>query len=57
VLAVQQRVESGSWGSLATPDALNATAAGLGLGGSAFVDYQPGTMIGQNLPPWLWWLT
>jgi hypothetical protein len=55
VLAVQGRVESGSWGSLATPDALNASAAQLGLGGSAFVDYQPGTMIGQNLPPWLWW--
>lgn len=54
VLAVQQRVESGSWGSLATPDALNASAATQGLGGSAFVDYQPGVMIGQNLPPWLW---
>jgi pimeloyl-ACP methyl ester carboxylesterase len=57
VLAVQQRVESGSWGTLATPAALNASAAALGLGGSAFVDYQPGAMIGQNLPPWLWWLT
>jgi hypothetical protein len=57
VLAGQQGVVSGSWDSLATPATLNASAAGLGLGGSAFVDYQPGTMIGQNLPPWLWWLT
>ena len=48
VLAVQQRVESGWWGSLATPAALNASAASLGLGDSAFVDYQPGWMIGQN---------
>ena len=50
VLAVQQRVESGGWGSLATPEALNATAAGLGLGDSAFVAYQPGPMIGQEAP-------
>jgi hypothetical protein len=56
VLAVQQRVESGAWGSLATPGALNASAASLGLGPSAFVDDQPGPMIGQNLPPWLAWL-
>ena len=48
VLALQQRVESGEWGSLATPEALNASAAGLGLGDSAFVAYQPGPMIGQN---------
>lgn len=48
VLALEQRVEGGQWGSLATPEALNASAAGLGLGDSAFVAYQPGPMIGQN---------
>jgi hypothetical protein len=48
VLALQQRVETGRWGSLATPAALNASAAALGLGDSAFVGYQPGEMIGQN---------
>ena len=48
VLAMQHRVETGRWGSLATPAALNASAASLGLGDSAFVDYRPGEMIGQN---------
>ena len=51
VLAVQHRVQSGRWGSLATPAALNASAASLGLGDSAFVGYRPGEMIGQNTPP------
>jgi hypothetical protein len=48
VLAVQHRVETGRWGRLATPQALNASAASLNLGDSAFVDYRPGEMIGQN---------
>jgi hypothetical protein len=51
VLAVQRRVETGRWGSLATPAALNASAASLGLGDSAFVHYRPGEMIGQNTRP------
>jgi hypothetical protein len=61
VLAVQQRVETGRWGSLATAAGLNASAASLGLGDSAFVDYRPGEMIGQNTRPrhprarpWAW---
>jgi hypothetical protein len=48
VLAVQHRVQTGRWGRLTTPEALNATAASLGLGDSAFVHYRPGEMIGQN---------
>jgi hypothetical protein len=52
VLAVQHRVETGRWGSLATPAALNASAAS--LGDSAFVDYRPGEMIGQNIRPKHW---
>ena len=48
VLALQHRVETERWGRLATPQALNASAASLNLGDSAFVDYRPGEMIGQN---------
>jgi len=48
VLTVQHRVKTGRWGGLTRPEALNATAAGLGLGDSAFVHYRPGEMIGQN---------
>ena len=48
VLAVHQRVQSGRWDGLTSPQALNASAAGLGLGDSAFVPYRPGEMIGQN---------
>jgi hypothetical protein len=48
VLAVEHRVQTGRWGRLATPEALNASAASLGLGDSAFVHYRPGAMIGQN---------
>jgi hypothetical protein len=55
VLTLQQRVETGSWGSLATPAALNAAAAQTGLGASAFVDDTPGAMIGQNLSTWPGW--
>jgi hypothetical protein len=48
VLAVQQRVQTGHWGHRTTPEALDASAASLGLGDAAFVHYRPGEMIGQN---------
>jgi hypothetical protein len=50
VKAVQQRVETGYWGDLATPSALNAAAAGTGLGASAFIPYDPAPLSGDNGP-------
>jgi hypothetical protein len=54
VLAVQHRVQTGRWGGLTSPEALNASAASLGLGDSAFVHYRPGEMIGQNTRSHRW---
>jgi hypothetical protein len=48
VLAVQHRVETGRWDSVADPASLNASAAALGLGDSAFVPYQPAPLTGDN---------
>ncbi|HSC04090.1 MAG TPA: hypothetical protein VLC49_12245 [Solirubrobacteraceae bacterium] len=50
VQAVQRRVETGRWGNLATPGALNAAAAATGLGDSAFIPYEPGRLSGDNGP-------
>jgi hypothetical protein len=54
VLAVQHRVQTGRWGGSTRPQALNASAASLGLGDSAFVEYRPGEMIGQNTRSHRW---
>jgi hypothetical protein len=50
VLAVQHRVETGSWDSVAQPEALDATAASLGLGDAAFIPYRPDPLSGDNGP-------
>jgi hypothetical protein len=50
VLAVQHRVETGDWDSVAQPEALDATAASLGLGEAAFVPYRPDPLSGDNGP-------
>jgi hypothetical protein len=58
VLAVQHRVATGRWGSVADPAALEATAAGLELGDAAFIRYQPAPLSGVNgwsgRWPWSW---
>jgi hypothetical protein len=48
VLAIQHRVESGRWGRVATPQSLQATATGLGLGDAAFIAYRPWPLTGDN---------
>jgi hypothetical protein len=48
VLAVQHRVETGGWDSVAEPNSLNASAAATGLGDSAFIQYQPDALTGDN---------
>jgi hypothetical protein len=50
VLAVHHRALTGHWDSVAQPDNLNATAASLGLGASAFIDYHPAPLSGDNGP-------
>src|SRR6266540_1738812 len=50
VLAVQHRVETGRWDSVAQPEALEATARSLDLGDAAFVPYQPDPLSGDNGP-------
>jgi hypothetical protein len=49
VEAVQTRVETGRWASLAEPQALEQAALALGLGDAAFVDFRPGRLTGDNL--------
>jgi pimeloyl-ACP methyl ester carboxylesterase len=48
--ALRQRVETGRWGSVAQPQALQASASALGLGDAAFVHYQPPALSGDNGP-------
>lgn len=48
--AVRQRVETGRWGAVAEPQKLDAYAHGLGLGGAAFVHYEPPALSGDNGP-------
>ena len=50
VLAVQHRVETGRWDSVAQPEALEAAARSLDLGDAAFVPYQPDPLSGDNGP-------
>jgi hypothetical protein len=55
VLAVQQRIESHRWGSVATPQALEASANNLAatntsLGTPAVVPYEPWPLLGDNGP-------
>ncbi len=48
VLAVQHRVGTGHWGDAADADRLNAGAQALELGGSAFINYEPERLSGNN---------
>jgi hypothetical protein len=48
VLAIQHRVETGHWGNLAQARALNRGAQGLDLCASAFIDYKPARLSGDN---------
>ena len=48
VLALQKRVETGRWDSVAEAARLNASATATGLGDSAFVGYQPAPLTGDN---------
>jgi hypothetical protein len=53
VLAIQHRVNTGHWDSVATPAALEASANGLAaadpsLGTPAFIDYHPARLTGDN---------
>ena len=50
VEALRQRVETGRWGSVAQPQALQASASALGLGAAAFVHYEPPALSGDNGP-------
>src|SRR3954447_4460875 len=48
VLAIQRRIETGHWGSVAESAKLNASAAATGLGDSAFTVYHPAPLTGDN---------
>ena len=48
VLAVQHRVETGHWDSVAQAAKLNAVAASTGLGDTHYIDYQPAALTGDN---------
>jgi hypothetical protein len=50
LLAVQHRVETGRWDSVAQPRALEATARSPGLGDAAFIQYRPDPLSGDNGP-------
>ena len=50
VHAIQRRVDTGRWDNVATPAALNASAAQSGLGPSAFIPYEPAPLTGLNGP-------
>jgi hypothetical protein len=50
VHAIQHRVDTGRWDSVATPAALNASAAQSGLGTAAFIPYEPAPLSGLNGP-------
>jgi hypothetical protein len=51
VLALQQRIRTGQWGSVAGPDQLQASATQQGLaGGAAFVPFWPEPLSGDNGP-------
>jgi hypothetical protein len=50
VQAVQSRLQSGSWGTVAGPDQLQAGAAALNLGAAAFIPFWPERLSGDNGP-------
>jgi hypothetical protein len=50
VLAVQHRVETGRWNDGTDARELNRLAQRLDLGGSAFIDYRPARLSGNNGP-------
>jgi hypothetical protein len=50
VEALRSRVETGHWGSVAEAQKLTELASSLGLGDSAFVEYQPLALSGDNGP-------
>jgi hypothetical protein len=50
VLAVQQRIASHHWGSVARPDQLETSATSLNLGDAAFILYEPAPLSGNNGP-------
>jgi hypothetical protein len=50
VQAVQARLQTGSWGTVAGPDQLQARATGLGLGDAAFIPFWPERLSGDNGP-------
>ncbi len=50
VLAIGHRVATGRWDNVAQPAALQQSALSLGLGGAAFIPYQPARLTGTNLP-------
>jgi hypothetical protein len=50
VEAIRYRVETRRWESVAQPEKLQEDAMRLGLGGAAFIQYQPGALSGDNGP-------
>ena len=50
VHAIQDRIDSGIWGDVWTPAALNASASSLDLGAAAFIPYHPARLTGYNGP-------
>jgi hypothetical protein len=48
VLAIEHRVKTGRWGSVATPWALQAAATRLELGDAAFLPFDPPPLSGDN---------
>lgn len=46
--AVDQRLESGNWGSVATTATLQRSADSLGLDGAAFIDFRPDEFINDR---------
>jgi hypothetical protein len=50
VLAIQHRVQSGNWGSVAQPSVLQGRAIRLGLGDAAFIPFWPERLSGDNGP-------
>jgi hypothetical protein len=50
VQAVQHRVQTGHWDSVALPSSLEAAATGLNLGDAAFAPFWPDRLTGDNGP-------
>jgi hypothetical protein len=50
LLALQHRVQTGAWDSVAQPDQLEASASSLNLGDAAFIPFWPDRLSGNNGP-------